>query len=208
MSKGSQALVGFSVLLAALVGSFVFILIQFGDAITEGDPDWASDLILECAAVGLIAMALIQTARSIFPVRGWFQRRAVVGWLDQGLMAFRRAVIQNMDGPPIVVVEATSESVLHGLVGLTSTNDTVGFFDLPIEKLCGQISVAAEHAFDRLEEHPALLVALVGRSGVADAIAYIKARKKIEPGENNELAAIRNRTAQECAGILTSYRSG
>ena len=82
------------------------------------DKVWKSGVVL--VAIGLLTMALIQGARSLFPLRGWFHRRQIELWLngDTGLtVLYRRLRIEKYD---------------------------TAFYDLPIQNICGQIAAVAE----------------------------------------------------------------
>jgi hypothetical protein len=75
--------------------------------------------VVALTAIGLLTMALIQSARSLFPIRSWYHEDSVRSWLgdDRVKTLHERLQIQN------------------------SPRD---FYDLPLQTLCGQIAAVAE----------------------------------------------------------------
>ncbi len=79
--------------------------------------------------IALAAMALIQIARRLLPLRGWFHQEEVERWLGSG--------------PAIDILEAR-------LTGRRS----LAAFDLPIEQLSAQLSSIGDHVLEEVVASP------------------------------------------------------
>jgi len=151
-------------------------------------------ILVECLAIGVIVMASIQTVRGVFPVRGAFHRQRMVLWLsrleDVHKALDKRVGVEVLQSYlPLITDTPKNESrrlpepeaALDALLGLTTTQALektdrphLAFFDLPLEQLCGQISVGAERAIIDPKKHAPLLVLLAGSGGLDDAIEFLK----------------------------------
>jgi len=67
----------------------------------------------------LLTMALIQAARSLFPIRAWYHEEKVRSWLGRGNVSTLEELLQIQ-------------------------NSSTPFYDLPLQTLCGQIAAVAE----------------------------------------------------------------
>jgi hypothetical protein len=107
-------------------------------------------------------MALIQTAKDLFPLRRLFQRGRVRDWLEDGArdaIKFGRTVSGG-----------TAES---DLIHLATDDDSSAFYDLPIEQLCGQLNAAAQLALDYPDLHFDLLAVTASGAAVDDVKALL-----------------------------------
>jgi hypothetical protein len=153
--------------------------------------------VLECLAIGVVVMASIQAVRGVVPVRGVFHRQCMVRWLSRPTK-LRQLLDQRLDkanslyalySPPPSLdtpkrrVERLPEpevAVVH-LLDLATTGSRqdvtradLAFFDLPLEQLCGQVSVGAERAIIEPDTNAPLLVLLSGPGGVEDVFEFLK----------------------------------
>jgi hypothetical protein len=107
------------------------------------------------AAVGTITMALIQTAKDLFPLRRLFQRGRVLEWLAEGAV----------DAKTKFGGDVSAGTAERDLIHLATDDDSSALYDLPIEQLCGQLNAAAQLALDYPNLHFDLLA--VTASGAA-----------------------------------------
>lgn len=130
-----------------------------------------SFLLLTLAVAGL-SMAFLQIGRTLLPVRGWFHRAALRSWLT-----LPEAVLGELSG--------TAEGADLRQKGLLDPDAALGEFEahsrssgelynLPIEQLCGQLTLAFEAAMDKPSRFPALLIALSGAGGVKDLLRLLR----------------------------------
>lgn len=117
------------------------------------------------AAIGLLAMAVIQSVKDMVPVRRWYQRAFVGAWLGH------KARDHARHGAPAPDAGRASAD----LVALATTGDAHALFDLPVEQLCGQTSAAAAQALDYPARHADLLRCLAASADPADIDAVIRA---------------------------------
>ena len=126
------------------------------------------------AAIGILTMALLQLVKGLLSVRGRFQERLVMKWIERGLSNTKSTADDVTN-------------VLKELRRLAVTNENVDLFNLPIEQLCGQITAAAEPLLDYPEDmndnkkwdlRSLLVLALAGSAGSEEALNY-KAQRKI-----------------------------
>ena len=113
------------------------------------------------AVIGVLSMAVIQTAKDLFPVRCSFQRRYLRQWLG---FKTRNAG------------EAVSPSrAEQDLIRLATAGDESAFYDLAIEQLCGQITAAATVVLDFPAMHRDLLTCLAAEADPDDRTALLQA---------------------------------
>jgi hypothetical protein len=141
--------------------------------------------LMETILIGVASMALIQSIRAIYPVRGLFQEWCVARWLSwhSDLGRDSRELVNKLLS---VAVAAHGRSV----------------FDLPAEQLLAQIGAAADLVVSFPRDHERLLHALVGEAGAGDASSYfglsgspMKTNLSGTSGES-EYVDLRNRVAQ------------
>jgi hypothetical protein len=113
------------------------------------------------AAIGVLSMALIQTAKDLLPIRRWFQRR----YLRQWLHTKTRDVQEAID-------PARAE---RDLIRLATAGDESAFYDLAIEQLCGQMSAATTVVLDFPARHRDLLTCLAAEADPDDRAALLRA---------------------------------
>ena len=125
--------------------------------------DLAVPFLTAVASVGVLSMALIQTAKDMFPLRRWFQRNWVKGWLAGKAKYFEsrasRLPLKGLEHP---------EYIERDLIRLSTDGDDKAFYDLQIEQLCGQMNAAAQVAIDYAQDYPDLLKTLACRAKLED----------------------------------------
>jgi hypothetical protein len=95
------------------------------------------------------SMAILQTAKDLFPIRRIFHRSQLRRWFDARCGAG--------------VNRAKAET---DLVRLATDGEANAFFDLATEQLCGQMSAAAQVVLEFPQEHAALLNCLTKETPV------------------------------------------
>ncbi len=146
----------------------------------------AWSFLLFCIAVAGLTMTLIQTCRTLIPVRGLFHRRALKQMLAQPYN-------ENPKDWPFPFLETADPSKL-GDEALGEFEQSSGptplfpsvplLYDLSIEQLCGQLTVAAESALDQPTEFRHLLLGLVGSGGKRDVQPLLfSAASSLEQGQ-------------------------
>lgn len=115
------------------------------------------------AAIGLLAMAIIQSVKDMVPVRRWYQRAFVGAWLAHKARDHARHGGRKPD----------AATACADLVELATTGDAHALFDLPIEQLGGQVSSAAAQALDYPARHDDLVRCLAASAAAADVDAVL-----------------------------------
>ncbi|MGB6484344.1 MAG: hypothetical protein WBE86_12740 [Candidatus Acidiferrales bacterium] len=134
-----------------------------GQSLTQGLQfltHWILVVILPLIGIGVLSMALIQTAKNMFPLRRWFQRSRVEKWLAQRAHA-------AVSAPEAISVSQAKTDLVH----LSTAGDAHSFYALPIEQLCGQINASTQVLLDYPARHWDLLRCLASQSKPADLAA-------------------------------------
>ncbi len=127
---------------------------------------------ISIAAIGLLAMALLQGVKDMLPVRRWFHRAFVRAWLDH----------KARDHAAHAAHEPCVDAALADLIELATTGDAHALFDLPIEQLCAQASAAAAQSLDYPARHEDLLRCLAASADARDLEIVLHAPEQ-EPSE-------------------------
>lgn len=122
-------------------------VVEINDAIRDFASGPILSIALVLAAAGSMAMAILQIIKEITPIRQWFHRAKLLGWIR---------------------VRQGDETVLDGLVELATGGDAKAFFDLAAEQLVGQINAASQIAVDYPHQHERLLRVLAAGASEAD----------------------------------------
>jgi hypothetical protein len=101
------------------------------------------EVLILSIAYGLISMAAIQFLKDIF-YREWFNRRAFYRWFD------------DMQGTP---------RALEQMIWLAAAGDKQALFSLTIDKMAGQIGVAANTVLEAPKQYSELLSVLAFSKG-------------------------------------------
>ena len=134
----------------------------------------ATSYVIALSAIGVTAMALIQTVKDQTPLRAFYQRRRLRKWIAEGLADFQvgqdalpNEVRISMDGLDASAAEAD-------ILRLSTDSDAKAFYGLAIEKLCGQMNAAAQSIIQYPNAHLSALAVLASEAA-PDDIATFKA---------------------------------
>jgi hypothetical protein len=118
---------------------------------------------------GLCSMAMIETAKRLFRLRGWYQHHQVRLWLENRSsdeeafgMAYSQLLTAIGSAPAFGRSSRYNRSILwHVIYGLVSYRRYIAqVFDLPIEQLAAQIRMAADLAIVDPDRNFALLASI------------------------------------------------
>jgi hypothetical protein len=110
---------------------------------------WVTTWGIPLAAIGTISMALLQTAKNIFPLRRRFQQTRIEAWLRG-----RKA-------------EAASRAE-EELVALATAGDWDAFYNSEIDQVCGQIKNSLTAVLDYPDRHRSLIACLASTASHED----------------------------------------
>lgn len=134
------------------------------------------------AAIGVAAMALIQAAKDMFPLRRMFQRMRLRKWMEDGAReaeARFSATLEDSAGVPVNARRAWKD-----LVALSVDGDEDALLDLSIEQLCGQMSAAFQMVLDYPKQYRDLLLIAGSFASAADMNEILNTdRSRIARGE-------------------------
>lgn len=131
------------------------------------------DFVQMFFAIGFLTMAVLQGIKDLTPVRRSFQSRLFRQWLTaKAHAAFEKRSESNPHGRPepwedLNGKDASREAEKE-LVNLSTGGDSRAFYDLEIEKLCGQLNAAASMVFDYPNRHRGALLCLGADADPAD----------------------------------------
>lgn len=155
---------------------------------------WVSNWGVPLAAIGTISMALLQTAKNIFPLRRRFQENRVKAWL--GGRNQKHACGAEKD-----------------LVALVTSGDRDAFYNSDIDQICNQVKSALTAVLDYPELHKDLVECLASTAERDDicklfhpphADIFLKAATQSTPEERQKIreyavAKIRVGAEMRCA---------
>lgn len=130
----------------------------------KGFVDFLLPAALTLAGVGILVMAIIQLLKDLIPTRRWLQRVWFRKYIERTSVSARRPT-----GKPDVSARIDDTSgLVTSLVALAAAGDSDALFGLPIEKLTGQLSAAAQSVLDDPVTHEALLRVLAAHATESD----------------------------------------
>jgi len=138
---------------------------------------WVSTWGVPLAAIGTISMALLQTAKNIFPLRRRFQETRILAWL------------LSRNGKDATKAEAD-------LIALVASGDRDAFYNSDIDQVCGQIKNALTAVLDYPELHKELIACLASTAEQKDlenlfhpphADIFLKAAHQSTPEERQSI---------------------
>jgi hypothetical protein len=171
------------------------------------------DYLTTISAIGVITMAVIQTAKDMLPLRRWFQGRRFREWLAEGV---REANAADRSTTLAARAEAGNVALDAGvaerrIVSLASDGDADALYTLPVEQMCGQISAALQVVL----EYPARdrnVVAIVASEATAEDLAALFNGQPAAEAGRAEFTGAKTRVmhqfqrAIDAFQIATSYR--
>lgn len=110
---------------------------------------WVTTWGIPLAAIGTISMALLQTAKNIFPLRRRFQETRIAAWLRG----------RNAEAAPDAAAD---------LVALVTAGDWDAFYNSEIEQVCGQIKNSLTAVLDYPDRHAELIACLASTAARGD----------------------------------------
>lgn len=148
-----------------------------------------SNVAIAMAAVGVLSMALIQTAKDVLPLRRYYHQWKVRKWLaNETDDFFVEAKTYGLESNPVRKAE-------KDLVTLATAGDSEAFYSLPIEQLCGQINAAAQAVIDNPHRYKELLGCLSTRANVGDVTNLWGSPQGDKPSQ--EITEARSRVAHQ-----------
>jgi hypothetical protein len=152
--------------LALAVG---YVALQTGSLLKASlvAPDFAEasrrawSFLVFCIGVAGLTTAFVQIVRTLIPIRGYFHRYHLIKWLDNGASSFDDDLSSERPLSMLAIDEFER-------LGNPSANAAWGRrpfrerYDLPLEQLTGQLSLALEAALDSPDEFAHLLRCVFG----------------------------------------------
>ena len=168
------------------------------------------------SAIGVITMALIQTAKDMLPLRRWFQAARFRAWLGQGVDEASApdraaALTAGADGaPPRLDARAAAARI----VALAADGDGDALYDLPIEQMCGQINAALQVVIEYPSRDRNVVALVASQASAADLAILFRADAGTaapapsmgELGEAKSRVMHQFQRAIDAFQIATSYR--
>jgi hypothetical protein len=108
------------------------------------------------AAIGVAAMALIQAAKDLLPLRRWFQYGRLRKWFEMGAREAEVRFAATMPGTDGAAVNP--QRAWNDLIALSVDGDENALLNLSIEQLCGQMSAAFQVVLDYPRQYRDLLM--------------------------------------------------
>ena len=170
--------------------------------------------LLSVAGLGTLTMAILQALKQGLPIRRWFQQYQMVQWLKMHASLAK----QNLGLDPCRT-KAEEQIVL-----LSTDGDDGAFYDLEIEKLCGQWNAAIQIVIDSPEYYPDFFSCVAARALKADVEKMMNhcsyqdslvptAEAKLDPEEHKkrlerrqEYASARYRVSHQIQRAVDSFQ--
>ncbi len=125
------------------------VVSQINNALMPTNGGTLLQLVGALAAIGTIAMLLIQIIKELTPMRRNYQMQKVKTWLED------KAKASTVD-----IKKADAGKSYAQLIDLATGKDEKALFELPTEQMVAQMNAAAQAAMDYPKDHKDLLVAL------------------------------------------------
>jgi hypothetical protein len=158
------------------------------------------------AAIGVASAGVVQVAKQLSGIRGYFQRSWVKEWMEDRVsngLLWNRWIADHAELVTGGTAAATAEGSLatlaekiakvqreraaseleEALLGGLSRREFTKVFDLSTEQLCAQVSIAADLAMNRPNEFSELLLALTGPAGLKQIDALTSPANVLPDGE-------------------------
>jgi hypothetical protein len=117
-----------------------------------------SAFLLAVAGLGALTMAILQALKQGLPIRRWFQQYQMEQWLKLHV-----SLAKNNLGQEPYWTKAQDQIVV-----LSTDGDFGAFYDLEIEKLCGQLNAAIQIAIDSPKSYPDFFSCMAARALKSD----------------------------------------
>src|ERR1700751_5796685 len=117
-----------------------------------------STYLTALVGLGTLTMAVLQTIKDTTPLRRWFQRMEMRAWLAE----HSTIACKNLKA------DANPKIAEGDLLTLATDGSERAFYDLEIEKLCGQWNAANQIVLDSPHLYPDLFASVAARAQKAD----------------------------------------
>lgn len=152
-----------------LVTTAIWIAIAGRGAPDVVNPAKAPNALLFAVGTGIASMVLIETAKKLFWLRAAHHRFCIVDWFTERhsedaaaqAMVFLGGRPAGDDGP---------KSILRRAAFTWPSRRSSLMFNLPVDQICAQISLAAEQALDSPNQYQKFLFALLGDRTLVDTL--------------------------------------
>jgi hypothetical protein len=138
------------------------VISQINNALMPTTGGTLLELVLALAAIGTIAMLVIQIIKELTPMRRSYQMQKVKEWLEE------KSRTSTMD-----IKKANAGKPYAQLVDLATGRDEKALFELPTEQMVAQMNAAAQAAMDYPKDHQDLLIALSSGASREDVTLVI-----------------------------------
>jgi len=133
--------------------------------------------LLSVAGLGALTMSILQALKQGLPIRRWFQQYQMIQWLKMHASLAK----QNLG------LEPCRTKAEEQIVLLSTDGDAGAFYNLEIEKLCGQWNAAIQIVIDSPENFPDFFFCITARALKADVEKMMNHRSYQDPlGPNLE----------------------
>jgi hypothetical protein len=123
----------------------ISVITDFERFFAEATNAWLPYIVALNIIAG-VTMALLQTAKDLFPLRRGFQRSQIRKWFLKGMLRVNAGASNN-----VKVCSAKGEK---SLVDLAANGDFRAFFDLQIEQLSSLFNAAIQVVLELPELYP------------------------------------------------------
>lgn len=185
----------FGLLAIAASCTVIWILIQSGSFLARSfvPPNFEKPtaragffLLFACCNAGLTT-AFVQVTRTLIPFRGWHLKKMLTRWLETGADTFSEKIGTDSDvqelmttlgivkvSPTAALEEIRQRESMRSRDQSPSKNTSdINLYDLPIEQLSGQLSLAIESAIEDPLRFKHLLLSLVGVSATKELLKLV-----------------------------------
>jgi len=174
----------------------ISVITDFQKFFAEATNAWLP-YILAMNMIAGITMALLQTAKDLFPLRRGFQRSQIRKWFLSGMLRVNAGASDN--------AKLCSVKGENSLVDLAANGDFRAFFDLQIEQLCSLFNAAIQVVLELPERYPDLVKITASRASAAD-LTLVGGAAPV-PITQGYLDA-RNRVLHQCQRAIGAFQVG
>jgi hypothetical protein len=162
-------------------------------------------------AVGVVSMIVLQSLKDLLPLRNWFHRYFIHRWMKQKASEARHSAEawmsmsdagnrwfklerERIHPPPdnrYFLDSPRVKKAEEDLLQLAGDGYAKAFYGQPVERLCKQITSAAQVLLDRPIRHPDLFLCLASKANAEDAARVMfppKDRKAEHANQGDEQA--------------------
>jgi hypothetical protein len=132
----------------------------------------ATSYVIALSAVGVTAMALVQTIKQQTPIRAFYQRRRIRKWIREGFADFQKGQATIPDGVRITMDGLDPVTAETDILNLATDGDSKAFYGLEIEKLCGQLNAASQSILQYPNSHLSALAVLASEANPDDLATF------------------------------------